>query len=96
MGGHPSGYWTMIIGLWDDRKTGGYEEIGVMKGILYNFFNTPSNCNQYQFNVTLDITYNNTTLLAQGMPTNAIENIRDIGTNKDKEFRAEVNLVIKT
>ena len=97
-GGKPNYAWEMIIGIWDDRKTGGSEEISIMASQLLALFNDPQTCMRTQFNVTLGTTtYTNTTLLAQGIGIVNISGPREILDNVAmKEFRQEFNLTLET
>lgn len=85
-------FYEMIIGLWDDRKTGGEEEIIIMDSYMLDFFANPGTVHASSFNVTTDATYTGTNLITQGI------RIRDIGASQEqptedkKEFRREFTL----
>jgi len=95
-GGHGRNFWELIIGLWDDRQTGGIEEINIMSSKLHNFLKTPQICHTQQFDVTLgDTVYTNTTLSTQGLRVQSIQGPREIFTEDIKEFRREFTLIIR-
>lgn len=95
-GGRGRCHWEMTIGLWDDRQTGGSEEINIQGSKLHNFFKTSQTCHAKQFNVILGATtYTNTTLKAQGIRILNIKKLKgDIFTEDIKEFRNEYILTL--
>jgi hypothetical protein len=92
--GKPYRIFEMRIGLWDDRKTGGPEEINIMSSHLLGLFIDPNNCHTETFDVTLDVAYETTTLLNQGIKIKEIRGPRDIMTEDLKEFRKEFTLTL--
>lgn len=94
-GGLSRGRYQMKIGAWDDRKTGGPEEIDVIDSAIQNFFDNPQTAHTTQFTVTLDQQYANTTLTAQGVAIEGISGGREIATQDIKEFRIEHTLYLR-
>jgi len=95
-GGHGRNFWELIIGLWDDRQTGGMEEINIQASKIHNFFKTPQTCHAQQFDVTIGSTsYANTTLSAQGIRIQSIQGPRELFTEDIKEFRREFTLIFR-
>ncbi len=86
--------YSMIVGVWDDRKTGGQEEIQMMTSYLMDYFNDPYSCMNATFDVTLAATNSDTTLYAQGVVIEGINGPRIVSTEDTKEFRREFDLRI--
>ena len=87
----------MIIGVWDDRKTGGPEEINLMSSRILELCNDPKAVNYTNtFTVTLGSdTYADTNLSSQNLYIEGISGPREINTTVDlMEFRREFSLVI--
>lgn len=95
-GGLYVGFYEMTIGAWDDRKTGGPEEMNIIASALLNLFRNPSSCHAQQFNVVTDASYTNTTLITQGVRVDGIRGPREIATEEIKEFRFEFTLFLRT
>lgn len=96
-GGEPSYFWSLKIGAWDDRVTGGTEEINIIASRLIDFFNDPKTCHTQTFDVTLGTTtYTDTTLMAQGLRVVGITGPREMYTENLKEFRMEFDLSLRT
>jgi len=80
----------MIIGAWDDRKTGGPEEINIIGSHLLSFFRQSKTLHTTQFDLTLrGVTTSDTTLSNQKVKVDGITSMRDIATEDIKEFRKE-------
>ena len=94
-GGLSLGSYQILLGLWDDRKTGGTEEINIMSSRLLDLFGNPSSAHTTKFDVITDATYTNTTLKAQGVCIDEIRGPRNIATEDLKEFRREFTLVLR-
>lgn len=94
-GGLPCGRYKMKLGAWDDRKTGGPEEIDIIDSAIQNLFDNHQTVHTTQFTVTLDQTYTNTTLITQGIRIEEIDGGREIATVDIKEFRIEHNLYLR-
>ena len=88
-------FYEMKIGLWDDRKTGGVEEITIMSGRILNLFGNMDTVHSATFDVTLGSAFSNTTLLSQGVRIEDIKGPRNIATENPKEFRREFTLRLR-
>lgn len=97
MGGVPLFQVSTIIGCYNDRSTGGPEELEIISGHLVEKFLNPSGVLAVTFNVTLGATtYSSTTLGAQGIRIQNISGPRGGITADDlKEFRKELELTLK-
>jgi len=98
-GGRESTDWEMVIGSWDDNKTGSQEEINIISSHLDNLFMDAKRCNNTEtFTITLGSTeYADTDLITMGVRVLSVKNTREIAENKDiKEFRRELTLEIRT
>ena len=96
-GGMSSGVWEMIVGCWDDRKTGGTQEINIMGSQLLNFFrDKKASHDTAKFTITLgSTTYTSKDLIDMGVNVIQIVGPRDIATVDLKEFRTEFILTIR-
>ena len=83
------------IGLWDDRKTGGVEEITILSGSMLDFFGNMNTVHTATFAVTLGSAFTDTTLLAQGLRIEEFTGPRNISTPNPKEFRREFILRVR-
>ena len=88
-------FFEMKIGLWDDRKTGGVEEISIMSGRILDFFGDMRKCHTATFNVAMGTAYTNTTLISQGVVIETVSGPRMIQTENPKEFRREFTLQLR-
>lgn len=89
--------WSLLIGAWDDRKTGGPEEIAIISSRMLGLFGDPQTAHTTTFNCTLGTTtYTNTTLIAQGLRITAVRGPRELFAENIKEFRAEFELELRT
>ena len=96
-GGLPSYLMEMIIGMWDDRKTGGPEELNIIASHILELFMNPQTLNTTTFTITLGTTtYTNTTLAAQGIRINNIEGPEEVEVTDVKEFRGEFTLFLRS
>ena len=88
---------SVILGCYDDRTTGGPEELEIMASQLVATLLNPSSVLAVTFNVTLGATaYTSTTLIAQGIRIQTMYGPRSGMTSNDlKEFRKEMELVLK-
>ncbi len=94
-GGQSLNRYSMIIGAWDDRKTGGEEEINVISDTITALFEDPKTLHSTStFNVTTSAAFTGTTLTAQGVIVEAINGPRVISTEDPKEFRREFEVII--
>jgi hypothetical protein len=95
-GSLPGTQWECIVGLWDDNRTGGDEEIAVMKSQLLYFFRQKKDLHNKTFTVIIGgTTYTATDLLAQGLAIQAISPARTIDNDAvNNSFRVEYNLTI--
>jgi len=84
--------YSIIIGAWDDRKTGGIEEITIMTSRISDLFSDPYTVHTATFDVTLATAISDTTLKAQGIRVDAIGGPRKIEIENQKEFRREFEL----
>lgn len=97
-GGKPGSRLRMILGAWDDRGTGGTEEINLIASRLLDFFTDPKVMNAQTFTITIGTTtYTGTTLIAQGIRVDTgagpgITGPRQIQSDDLKEFRYEFDL----
>lgn len=93
-GGKPGKALRMIIGAWDDRGSGGTEEINIIGSRIADLFSDPQALNSQSFNVTLGSYTSGTTLIAQGINVMSIIGPRDLTDIVDgsKEFRIEFDL----
>ena len=88
--------WNMIIGAWDDRKTGGPEEIAIITSQLVNLF-FDSSVHTATFTASVGgTTYTGKTLLEWGIAISPNVTSRAIATEGEKEFRNEVYLTLRT
>jgi len=95
-GGKPSAYYEMIIGMWDDRKTGGTEEINIISSRIYSFFRDPAASHAQIFTVVHGATtYTDTTLIAQRVSVVETRGTRDLDTTDEEEFRKEMILKLR-
>ena len=88
-------FFEMKIGLWDDRKTGGIEEISILSGRVLDTFGDMYGVHTATFDVTLASAHTDTTLLEQGITIEDIRGPRNIATENPKEFRREFTLRIR-
>ncbi len=97
-GGKNGAIWEMIIGAWDDRKTGGTEEINIIGSALIDFFSDVKACmNDATFTTSIAGTsYSSKTLIFHGIIIDSINGPRKIFTQDDKEFRIETTLTLQT
>ena len=93
-GGLYIGAYEGVIGAWDDRKTGGTEEINIISSRILWLFGNPNTAHATTFDVVTDATYTNTTLIAQGLRVEGIAGPREIATEEIKELRVEFTLSI--
>jgi hypothetical protein len=95
-GGKPGKALRMIFGAWDDRGSGGAEEINIIDSRILDLFTDPAVLNAQTFTVTLGSTITGTTLIAQGIGIEGIIGPHDLstGTGSLKEFRHEFDLDI--
>lgn len=93
-GGKSSPLMSMTIGAWDDRKTGGTEEINIVGSRILALFGDPQTVHTTTFTVTLDSVYTGTTLKNQGVYVDGIFGPREIATEDVKEFRTEFELYL--
>ena len=84
--------YSIMVGAWDDRKTGGIEEITIMTSRISDLFSDPYTVHTATFDVTLATAYSDTTLKAQGISVDGIGGPRKIETENQKEFRREFEL----
>lgn len=95
-GGKSIKEWQMVIGAWDDRKTGGPEEIAIITSQLINLFSDAA-VHTVTFTAAVGgTTYTSKTLLDWGIAIAPQAFSRDIATKDEKEFRNEVTLIIRT
>jgi len=94
-GGLCIGFYEYIQGLWDDRKTGGVEEINIMSSNVLSLFQNPQSVGTTTFDITLDEAYEDTTLMAQGISVMNIIGPREIATENPKEFRREFSVLFR-
>ena len=88
--------WSMIIGAWDDRKTGGPEEIAIITSQLINLF-ADSAVHTAAFTASVGgTTYTSKTLLEWGIAISQNVFSREIATQAEKEFRNEITLQLRT
>lgn len=95
--GKPIRQWEMLIGVWDDRKTGGTEEINLMCSRILELFSDPKAVNYTNtFNVTIGTTsFTGTNLTTQNIYVIGIDGPRNLFTEDIKEFRREFTVTIK-
>jgi hypothetical protein len=94
-GGKKCGIYTMLLGAWDDNKTGRDEEINIISSKIISLFNDPSTCHTTQFDVTLGSAYTNTTLIGQGIRITGCLGPSIIDGQDLKEFRREFQITIR-
>jgi len=97
-GGLPGSIWNMIIGAWDDRKTGGPEEIQIITSQLLNLFRDRQ---ASHYTATFTCALGSTTYTSKNLIYHEIAIIRAVGpreivTEDEKEFRNEITLEIVT
>jgi len=97
-GGTPGTMWECDIGLWDDNRTGGSEEIGIMQSQLLAFFRARHTLHQKTFTVTLGTTtYTATTAWKQGLNIKSILPARTLDNDaENNNFRVEHGITIIT
>ncbi len=96
-GGLPNYLMEMVIGMWDDRKTGGPEEINIIGSHLLELFMNPQSLYSKKFNVTLGTTsFTDTTLAAQGLRIKNIKGPKELKVKAVKEFRREFTLFLRS
>ena len=89
------GRWVMRVGIWNDRVSGGAEEIGIAESRLLYAFRHKSQFTS-TFDVTTDAVYVATTLQAQGIQFESIEGPFEVLKNVDtNEFRYEFDVYLK-
>jgi hypothetical protein len=94
-GAPPVERYSMIIGGWCDRKTGGEEEMNMITDTILNLFRDPKTLmSTSTFNVTTSASYTGTTLTAQGVAVLGINGPRVISVEDPKEFRREFEVII--
>lgn len=96
-GAMSSGVWEMIVGCWDDRKTGGTQEINIIGSQLLNFFRDKKTSHDTtKITITLgSTTYTSKDLIDMGVNVISIVGPREIATTDLKEFRTEFILTIR-
>jgi len=95
--GKSGNIWEMIVGAWDDRKTGGIEEIQIISAHIIDLFNDPQTLFGTTFDVTLGgTTYTDTTLTKQKIRAGEAIGPRTIQTEDLKEFRVEFTVTLQT
>lgn len=95
-GGKTMKSWEMIIGCWDDRKTGGPQEVAIMTSTLINLFGDAAvHCDTFTAAVG-GVTYTSKTLIDWGIAISQNVFSRQIATEHEKEFRSEITLLIHT
>lgn len=94
-GGKSCGIYTMILGAWDDNKTGRDEEINIISSKILSLFRDPSTCHTTQFDVTLGSAFTNTTLIGQGIRITGCLGPSIIDGQDLKEFRREFQITIR-
>lgn len=96
-GGIPGSEWEMILGAWDDRKTGGPEEINIIGSQILKLFRDPQTLHTATFTLALGgTTYTSKTLLYHGIQVIDIRGPQKMFTEEDKEFRIEFILTLMT
>jgi hypothetical protein len=88
-------FYEIRLGVWDDRKTGGVEEINIISGRILDLFENKYDVHTATFDVTLGSAFPDTTLMAQGIRVEDIAGPREIATTNTKEFRHEFNIRIQ-
>ncbi|MDD5543897.1 MAG: hypothetical protein PHX83_12055 [Acidobacteriia bacterium] len=87
--------YSMIIGAWCDRKTGGEEEMNIITDTTLNLFKDPKTLQSTStFNVTTSTAYTGTTLTAQGIVVQQINGPRVLTAEDPKEFRREFEVIL--
>ena len=82
----------MTIGTWDDRISGGTEEINIATSALLSMFNSPE-VNSSQFTVTLGTTtYTSKTLGYHGLTIQGANGPMMMDSSDPKEFRRELTV----
>lgn len=95
-GGKSSKSWEMRIGCWDDRKTGGPQECAIMMSTLINLLSDPAVHTDTFTAAVGGTTYTGKTLLDWGIAISPSMTSRDIYTEAEKEFRAELILSLRS
>jgi len=91
-GGSSLAIYEVIIGTWNNRKSGGAEEINIMTSRIQNLFQVPATWST-AFTITINsVVFTDTTLRAQGIGILGITGARQIETEEKKEFRNEQTL----
>ena len=93
--GKPLNFWTIVVGFWIVRASGGADEIQVWCSEMISKFQDIKAIHEKQFTVTLGTTtYTNTTLLSQGVHVRSITGPSfDMAEDKD-EFRQEFTITL--
>lgn len=95
-GGVPTNLYSMIIGFWLQRRSGGSKEMSQWISEMLYLFQRPATIHAVQFDLTLGTTdYVNTTLTAQKLYVQRIDaDSRDMSDDRN-EFRREITLTLK-
>ena len=94
-GGVYRGKYNIIIGWWDDRKTGGPKEVGIIASQMLYLFKYLISLHAITFDVTVrGATISNTTLKAQKVSVEGVQNMRGITTEDKDEFRMECEITL--
>ena len=94
-GGIGRGQYSVIIGWWDDRKTGGPKEVGIITSQMIYLFKYPIALHAITYDITVrGTTTTGTTLSAQKLSVEGITNIRPIATEDKNEFRSECEITL--
>ena len=90
------GRWALRLGIWNDRISGGAEEIGIAESRLLYAFRHKSQARTATFDVTTDAAYTDTTLQDQGIQIERIEGPYEVLKNvQTNEFRSEFDVYLK-
>jgi len=94
-GGKSLAVWEMILGAWDDRKTGGTGEINIIASHLLDLFGDDST-HALTFTVSIGGTaYTSKTLTDHGIQIVSITGPFPRAVTDLKEFRYEFNLTLR-
>jgi len=93
-GGLGLGLYQMYFGAWDDRKTGGPEEINIISSYILQLFRNTKTLHTTTFSVTLGGTsYSGKTLTDMGIVVQGIRDTGEKATEDIKEFRHEYEIM---
>ena len=96
-GGRAKRIWRCTIGAWDDRKTGGTEEINIISSQLFKIVEKKEEINDVAFNITLGLeSYTGKKMSDMGIKLVELQGPREVFTKDKDEFRYEFDLYIKT